>query len=81
MNKTQEKKLKQLASELVKDIKTGEDLSSLSSQLVKLTVEAALGAEMERHLGYRKHSIEGHQTGNSRNGTTGKTLKGDHGEV
>lgn len=81
MNSTQEEKLKQLASELAKDIKTGEDLSALSSQLVKLTVEAALGAEMERHLGYSKHSPAGHNTGNSRNGTTQKTLKGDHGEV
>lgn len=81
MNKTQEKKLKALASELAKDIKTGEDLSSLSSQLVKLTVEAALGAEMENHLGYPPHSSDGHHSGNSRNGTTPKILKGDHGEV
>jgi putative transposase len=81
MNSMQEEKLKQLASELAKDIKTGEDLSALSSQLVKLTVEAALGAEMERHLGYPKHSPAGHHTGNSRNGSTAKTLKGDHGEV
>ena len=81
MNKTQEKKLKELASELAKDIKTGEDLSSLSSQLVKLTVEAALGVEMENHLGYPPHSLDGHHSGNSRNGSTPKTLKGDHGEV
>ena len=56
MNRTQEEKLKQLAGELAKDIKTGEDLSSLSARLVKLTVEAALGAEMENHLGYPPHS-------------------------
>ena len=30
MNKTQEQKLKDIASELAKDIKTGEDLSALS---------------------------------------------------
>jgi transposase-like protein len=81
MNKAQEKKLKELAGELAKDIKTGEDLSSLSARLMKLTVEAALGAEMEDHLGYSRHSREGHHTGNSRNGATPKTLKGDHGEV
>jgi putative transposase len=81
MNRTQEEKLKELAGELACDIKTGEDLSALSTQLVKLTVEAALGAEMERHLGYPKHSLAGHRTGNSRNGTTPKTLKGSHGEV
>lgn len=33
MNKTQEQKLKALASELAQDIKTGEDLSALSSTL------------------------------------------------
>lgn len=81
MNNTQAEKLKQLASELAKDIKTGEDLSSLSAHLVKLTVEAALGAEMEQHLGYRRHAKIGHHTGNSRNGTTAKILKGDHGQV
>lgn len=81
MNETQEKKLKQIASELAKDIKTGEDLSALSSQLVKLTVEAALGAEMEEHLGYSPHSPLGYNSGNNRNGTTPKTLKGSDGEV
>ena len=34
-------KLKALAAELAKDIKTPEDLSNLSAQLTKLTVEAA----------------------------------------
>ncbi len=81
MNKTQEEKLKQLAGELAKDIKTGEDLSSLSAKLVKLTVEAAMRAEMENHLGYPPYSPAGHHTGNSRNGTTPKIVKGDHGEV
>jgi transposase-like protein len=81
MNKTQEEKLKALAGELAKDIRTGEDLSSLSARLVKLTVEAALGAEMENHLGYPPHSTAGHHTGNSRNGTSAKILKGDHGEI
>ena len=81
MNSKQEEKLKQLAGELAKDIKTGEDLSFLSAQLVKLTVEAALSAEMENHLGYPPHSALGHHSGNSRNGTSPKILKGDHGEI
>jgi len=46
-----------------------------------MTVEATLGAEMEEHLGYAKQSTEGHHTGNSRNGYSGKILKGNHGEV
>lgn len=73
--------LKSLASELAKDVKTEKDLSALTSELVKLTVEAALGAEMENHLGYSKHDCAGAGSGNSRNGYSSKTLKGDHGEV
>jgi putative transposase len=81
MNSKQEERLKQLASELALDIKTGEDLSALSAKLVKLTVEAALSAELENHLGYPPHAVIGHHSGNSRNGTTPKILKGSHGEV
>ncbi len=46
-----------------------------------MTVKAALGAEMKAHLGDVKHDPEGHHTGNSCNGYSGKTLKGNHGEV
>jgi transposase-like protein len=37
--------------------------------------------EMAEHLGYEKHDPEGNNSGNSRNGVTSKTLKGDFGEV
>jgi len=76
-----QKKLQALAEELAKDLKTPEDLSALSAQLTKITVEAALKAEMNHHLGYDKSDPEGHHTGNSRNGYSAKTLKGDHGEI
>lgn len=78
MNK---KQLQAMARDLAKDIKTGEDLSALSAELTKLTVEAALNAELEEHLGYSRHASEGHNSGNSRNGSSPKTLKGSHGEV
>lgn len=70
-----------LVSELAKNIKTEEDLAALSKKLLKLTVEKALNTEMDDHLGYEKHSTKGHNTGNSRNGMSSKTLKGDFGEV
>ena len=76
-----EKRLKELATELAKDIKTEKELSALSAQLLKLTVETALGAEMEEHLGYAKHEPEGRGSGNSRNGATPKILKGNHDEI
>lgn len=81
MNKEQMKKMRELAEEFAKDLKTPEDLSAFSAQLKKIEVEAALGAEMEEHLGYSKHAPDGNNTGNSRNGSSKKTLKGDHGEV
>ena len=76
-----EKNLEALAGELAKQIKSEKDIASLSRQLLKLTVETALGAEMEEHLGYSKYAKEGHGSGNSRNGYSRKTLKGDMGEV
>ena len=75
------KKIEGVAKELCRGIKSEKDLSDLSREIVKITVEAALGAEMEDHLGYAKHSTAGHNSGNSRNGSSSKTLKGDHGEV
>src|SRR6201996_1025860 len=38
-------------------------------------------ADLTTHLGYEKHSADGHNTGNSRNGTSGKRLKGDFGTL
>lgn len=74
-------KLSELAKELAKDLKTPEDLAALSAQLTKITVEAALNAEMDNHLGYSKHETTGHHSGNNRNGYVSKTLKGSHGEI
>lgn len=46
-------KLKALAAELAKDIKSEKDLGTLTQQLIKLTVETALNAEMDEHLAMR----------------------------
>lgn len=74
-------KLKAMAAELAKDIKTEADLNALSAELLKLTVETALNAELTEHLGYNKHGDSKPARGNARNGSTPKTLKGQHGEV
>ncbi len=37
--------------------------------------------EMSHHLGYEKHSTTGNNSGNSRNGISKKTLKGDFGNI
>jgi len=71
-------KLLALAGELAKHMKTESDISSLSQILTKLTVETALGAEMEDHLGYGRH--ERNDIDNHRNGHSRKRLIGAHGE-
>ena len=73
--------LKTLAAELAKEIKSEKDLGPLTQQLIKLSVETALNAEMDAHLGYEKHAPQGRGTGNNRNGYSTKRLKGQHGEV
>ena len=73
--------LKAMATELAKGIKSEKDLGLLSQQLMKLTVETALNAELDEHLGYQKHDPAGHGSGNSRNGSSRKRLKGQYGEV
>ena len=55
--------------------------NGLLKQLTKAVVERALHAELTTHLGYEKHSPEGHNSGNSRNGVSAKQLKWDFGEV
>jgi transposase-like protein len=72
-------KLQELAKELAKDLKTQADLSALTSELVKLTVETALNAELTAHLGYDRHQERVGK--NARNGTSSKRVKGNHGEV
>jgi len=74
-------KLQALANELAKDIKTEDDLNALSRELLKLTVETALSAELTEHLGYEKHGDSRPAKGNARNGTTSKRLKSQHGDV
>lgn len=75
------KSMQELAKQLAKNLKTEDDLNQFTAELTKMAVEAALGAEMEEHLGYSKHAPEGRGSGNSRNGVTTKKLRGNHGTV
>src|SRR5579864_8619001 len=58
---------------------TGED--GLFKQLKKALIERALGAELTEHLGYEKGDPVGRGSGNSRNGTSSKTILTDDGEI
>jgi putative transposase len=57
------------------------DCKNVFQDLVKQTLEAFLELEMEEQLGYSKYAPEGRGSGNSRNGSTPKTVRGDFGEV
>src|SRR3974377_2369673 len=58
---------------------TGED--GLFKQLKKALIERALGAELTEHLGYEKGDPGGRGSGNSRNGSSAKTILTEDGEV
>jgi len=69
---------------LLAHYKKPEDLigeNGLLKQLTKALVERALEAEMAEHLGHDKHEPVKNATGNTRNGKSRKTLKGDFGEL
>ncbi|MDR3504368.1 MAG: IS256 family transposase, partial [Legionella sp.] len=70
--------LEAFAREAAKSLKTEKDLNDFSRMLSKITVEAALNAELEEHLGYGRYEKQG--STNSRNGYTPKTLKTEDGE-
>jgi len=74
----------EVLNELLKDYQKPEDLlgqDGLLKQLQKRLLEKALGAELTVHLGYGKHAPAGKNTGNSRNGTSPKTMKGEFGNL
>jgi putative transposase len=74
----------ELLDELLKEYKNPEDLigkDGILKQLTKRLVEKAMESELTYHLGYDKNSPAGKNTGNSRNGTSAKTIKGDFGEL
>lgn len=67
--------------ELAKGCRTVDDVHEMLKNLFKDTLQQILEAEMEEHLGYKKHSPEGNNTGNSRNGYSKKTIKTRFGET
>ncbi|WP_369012034.1 IS256 family transposase (plasmid) [Erwinia pyrifoliae] len=74
-----EKKLKALAAELAKGLKTEADLNAFSHMLTKLTVETALNAELTEHPGHEKNAPKAGS--NTRNGYSSKTVLCDDGEI
>lgn len=53
----------------------------LLAELTKRVVERALNAELDEHLGYERGDAQGNNSGNSRNGSTPKTVHTENGSV
>jgi len=84
MSDTQKPLSNDLIDALLGDYKKPEDLigeNGLLKQLTKALVERALQAEMTEHLGHSKNQLVANDTGNTRNGKSKKTLKGDFGAL
>ena len=74
----------ELVDELLAGAKTEEEIvgpGGLLSQLTKRLVERAMEVELTDHLGYEPHQEPPGGTGNTRNGSTPKTLSTEHGSV
>ncbi|MCY9669552.1 IS256 family transposase [Paenibacillus alginolyticus] len=71
MNEAYEKVVKELA----KDCRSVEDIQTKLRDLFKDTIQQVFEAEIDDHLGYKKHSNTGDGMGNSRNGYSKKTVK------
>ena len=75
----------ELAEQLVEQARaSGVELTGpggLLSGLTKQVLETALQVEMSDHLGYDRHDPVGRGSGNSRNGSTTKTVRTDIGDV
>jgi len=74
----------ELVDELLAGSRTEEEVvgpGGLLSQLTKRLVERAMEVELTDHLGYEPHQEPPGGAGNTRNGSTPKTLVTEHGEV
>jgi putative transposase len=74
----------EVIDELLAGARTEEEITGsggLLSQLTKRLVERAMEVELADHLGYEPHQEPPGGVGNTRNGSTPKTLVTEHGEV
>src|SRR5260370_40232334 len=75
---------RELIDELLKESPNPQDVlaeDGLLKQLTKAVIERCLETELDSHLGYPKHGRKGNANGNTRNGSSQKTLKGEQGHV
>jgi Transposase, Mutator family len=74
----------ELIDELLAGARSEEEIvgpGGLLADLTRRLVERAMSAELTEHLGYERHQEPPGGSGNSRNGSTPKTLQTEHGPV
>src|ERR1700693_239316 len=74
----------EVIDELLAGARTEEEIvgpGGLLAQLTKRLVERAMSADLSEHLGYELHQEPPGGVGNTRNGSTPKTLATEHGPV
>lgn len=69
----------ELVNLLMQDCQSTSDIQPKLKRLFAGTIEQMLETEMDEHLGYVKNSVEGNNSGNSRNGYNHKTILSDYG--
>ncbi len=67
-----------LSKEFLSQFKSEEDVSQFLNDLHSQVLEQMLQGEMDVHLGYEKHSMDGNNIGNSRNGSFSKKIKTEY---
>jgi transposase-like protein len=70
-----------LTPEFLKQFKDSGELNTFMENLYARAMEQMIEGELDSHLGYEKHSPEGINSGNSRNGRSSKKVKTTMGEV
>ena len=73
-----------LLDDLLQNCESPEDIlgeHGLLKGLTKRLVERALAAELSTHLGYAPHARTSPRSGNTRNGTSAKTVQTDQGPL
>jgi len=79
--------MSQLAKEILRnyiseqEFRSSGDVLEAMKEMFRDVLQEALEAEMDEELGYKKHSVTGNNSGNSRNGAYKKTLKSELGPV
>ena len=71
----------EIPEEIIKDLKSQSDVEDLVGGIYKQLVERMLQAEMSEHLGYEKNDRPHKKPGNSRNGSSKKTVKTSSGPI